>query len=58
MIIWQPELYGFRFWSYDSVNISNSLLLVIYYMYKNKFGMIEEKYRHKRKKLLGFAMKK
>lgn len=33
-------------------------LLVIYYMYQNRFGRNRKKYRHKHKELPGIAMKK
>lgn len=30
-----------KFWSYDSITSSNSVLLIIYYMYMNKVGMLQ-----------------
>lgn len=38
--------------------ISKCVLLVIYYVYKNKFRMLVEKYRHKQNFFSEFAMKK
>lgn len=30
-----------KFWSYDSITSSNSVLLIIYYMYMNKVGVFQ-----------------